>query len=299
MDEAFADTKTVTLDGTTFAFREQGEGAPVVFVHGAISDLRTWQQQLPRIGASYRAITYSRRYAWPNEGIESGADDPILRHVDDLATLLRAINAVPAHLVGNSWGAFISLLTAIRYPEIVRSLVLEEAAVASLLGVSIPPRPAELISLLFRSPSTMLALAKGGTAAKLVRVPGAFKRGDDETAVWTFARAVIGDEPFRRFSEDRKQQMLDNAGCLRALMLGTGPPDLSDGDVRSVRVPALLITGEQSPAGVRIPTNRLGELLPNSECISIPNASHLMHEENPRAVNDSILDFLGRIDAPR
>ncbi len=54
---AFGATKTATVNGTTLAYREEGEGEPVVFVHGDLSDLRTWEQQLPVVGRSYRAIT--------------------------------------------------------------------------------------------------------------------------------------------------------------------------------------------------------------------------------------------------
>ena len=70
---SFGATKTVTVNGTTLAYREQGEGEPVVFVHGGISDLRTWEQQLPTVGRSYRAITYSRRYARPNADLARDA----------------------------------------------------------------------------------------------------------------------------------------------------------------------------------------------------------------------------------
>jgi pimeloyl-ACP methyl ester carboxylesterase len=88
---AFGATKTATVNGTTLAYREEGAGQPVVFVHGTISDMRPWEQQPPLIGASYRAITYSRRYARPNEDIEPGADDQMMPHVDDLAAFLREI----------------------------------------------------------------------------------------------------------------------------------------------------------------------------------------------------------------
>jgi pimeloyl-ACP methyl ester carboxylesterase len=55
--------RNASVDGAALAYREQGEGEPVVFVHGSSSDLRTWERQLPAIGASYRAIAYSRRHA--------------------------------------------------------------------------------------------------------------------------------------------------------------------------------------------------------------------------------------------
>ncbi len=290
---AFGATKTATVNGTTLAYREEGQGAPVVFVHGAISDLRTWEQQLPAIGAGYRAVTYSRRFARPNQDIERDADDPTPTHVDDLAEFLRAIDAVPATLVGNSWGGFISLLTAIRYPDVVHGLVLEEAPVVPLLGLSFPPRPLEVLSLLIRRPKVLFALAKGGARA-MGQAEKAFRRGDDETAIQTFARAVLGEESYRKLSEGRMQQIRENAGTLRALMLGAGFPPLSEEEVRGVRAATLLITGERSPPGAVHLTDRLEDLLPNVERVGIPDASHLMHEENAAATNEAILGFLGR-----
>ena len=75
----FDGVQTVTVDGLRLAYREQGEGEPVVLVHGSASDLRSWDQQLPAIATSYRAIAYSRRFARPNDDIAPGAEDPMLR----------------------------------------------------------------------------------------------------------------------------------------------------------------------------------------------------------------------------
>jgi pimeloyl-ACP methyl ester carboxylesterase len=36
-----------------------GQGEPVVFVHGSVSDLRTWERQLPALGSSYLAVAYA------------------------------------------------------------------------------------------------------------------------------------------------------------------------------------------------------------------------------------------------
>jgi len=41
-------------------------------------------------------------------------------------------------------------------------------------------------------------------------------------------------------------------------------------------------------------TDLLAGLLPNAEKIVIPDASHLMHEENAPAVNEAIVGFLGQ-----
>jgi pimeloyl-ACP methyl ester carboxylesterase len=90
------------------------------------------------------------------------------------------------------------------------------------------------------------------------------------------------------------QQALENVRAVRAQVLGPGFPPLSEDEVRGVQVPTLLMTGERSPAYLPRLTDRLQQLLPNAERVEIAGASHLMSEENPRAVNDAILGFLGR-----
>ena len=283
---------TVLVDGATLAYREQGDGEPVVLVHGSASDLRTWGRQLPAMSESHRVIAYSRRFARPNEDIPPGLDDQMTPHVDDLVAFLRAIDAVPAHLVGHSWGAFICLLTAIRHPRVTRSLVLQEPPVLSLF-TSTPPRPREVLPLLVRRPRTALAILEFG-ARTIAPAQRAFRRGDDDAALETFAHGVLGKDTYERLPDERRQQARENLNTLRAQLLGAGFPPLSEDDVRGVRAPTLLMTGDRSPAVLLRLTERLDELLPNAERIEIVDASHAMQEEKPSAVNAAILGFLAR-----
>ena len=292
--DPFEGVNTAPVHGATLAYREQGDGEPVVFVHGSSSDLRSWEQQLPTIGMSYRAIAYSRRYARPNEDIEPGADDQMLPHVDDLIAFMRALDATPAHLVGHSWGGFICLLAAIRHPRLVRTLVLQEPPVLSLV-MSTPPRPGEVLSMLVRRPRTALAVL-GFTARTYLPASAAFRRGDDEAAMERFAHGVLGRGTFERLPDARRQQARENMRTLRAQLLGAGFPPLRDDAVRGVRIPTLLMTGARSPAFLLRLNDLLYELLPDAERSEIAAASHVMTEENPGAVNQAILEFLARHD---
>jgi pimeloyl-ACP methyl ester carboxylesterase len=221
------------------------------------------------------------------------ADDQMLPHVEDLAALLEGLGAEPTHLVGNSWGAFIALLAAIHAPERVRSLVLMEPPVLSLF-VSTPPRPAELAAVLARRPRTGIAILGFGIGT-IAGVERALKRGEDERAMERFARGVLGDETFENLPEERLRQARDNIPTLRAQQLGAGFPPLSEHEVRSVRIPALLICGERSPGLFRRLSERLEELLPKAEMVQIDDASHAMHEQQPAAVNGRISRFLAGV----
>jgi pimeloyl-ACP methyl ester carboxylesterase len=292
MAGSFDEPMTVRVNDVTLAYDEQGEGEPVVLVHGSASDMRTWSGQMAPIAARFRAIRYSRRYARPNEDIEPGVDDQMLPHVEDLVAFLQALDAYPAHIVGHSWGGFVALLAAIRQPDAVRSLVLMEPPVLPLF-VSSPPRPAELFRLFLRRPAAAAAVVRFGATA-FAPAQGAFKRGDDKAAIRAFGCGVLGKTYFEALSEARMQQVWENRGADRAQILGAGFPPLRDAEVAGVRARVLLLVGEESPPLMRHLADRLHEFLPHCDRAVIPDASHIMHEDNPAAVNGSILDFLAR-----
>jgi pimeloyl-ACP methyl ester carboxylesterase len=285
--------RTARVGGTTLAYCEQGEGAPVVFVHGGTADLRVWAKQLPVVGAGYRAISYSQRYCRPNDPIAPEAANPFDPHVDDLSALVREIGAEPAHLVGSSSGAFIGLLAAIRRPERVRSLVLCEPPALPLFA-SVPPRASELLRLLATRPRTGIGIMRFALGTMLPTTR-AFERGDDEKALVTFLRGVLGEQTLSRLSDETLQVLRENVRTLRGALLHEGAfPPLSDDDVRGVDMPVLLVTGERSPDFLLRLTDRLEELLPRVERIEIPDASHIMFEENAPAFNEAVVAVLAR-----
>ena len=245
MPGAFEGTKTVSVNGVTLAYREQGAGEPVVLVHGA-SDLRIWDHQEAAVADAFRCIAYSRRYARPNADIEPGVDDQMLPHVEDLAALLNALGAAPAHLVGHSWGGFVALLTAIRHRNLVRSLVLVEPPVISLF-VSTPPRPAEILRLLVTRPSLAASVIKFGITA-IGPAQQALRRGDDDAAVQAFSAGVLGRDAFANMPPERGDSSC--ATIKRSFghsSWAPGFPALTDQDVRSIDLPVMLVAGADSP----------------------------------------------------
>jgi pimeloyl-ACP methyl ester carboxylesterase len=291
--DAFEHIERAVLNGTTLAYREVGTGEPVVLLHGDISDIRTWDQQLLPFGVGHRAVAYSRRFFRPNEEGSPEEDYSWPRHVDDLLAFLHTINACPAHIVGNSSGAYIGLLAAIREPSAVRTLVLEEPPVIPLF-TQIPPRPAELLRLLTQRPRTALSLMRFGVSVML-RARRAFHRGDDDHGMRTFARGVLGGRRFfDRLSAVRLEQMKDNVLPIKEQLLAGELPPLAESDLRNMRVPTLIVTGQHTAPFMNRLMNRLEELLPDVERVTIPHASHFMHEDNAPALNDVVLEFLRR-----
>jgi len=283
---------SVAINGGRFEYVEAGSGDALVLVHGSASDYRTWHGQRDAFAERYRTVAYSRRYHWPNQPISEGGDYTMTEHVDDLQALLRTLGATPAHLVGHSYGAFLCLLLALRAPRLVRTLVLAEPPVITLF-VSMPPKPMELLKLLVTRPRTGMAIIKFGRQGVAPAVK-AFQQGEVEVGIRTFGDAVFGRGGYHRLSEARRVQVQDNRTNVQAELLGPGFAPLDADAVRSMRVPTLLITGQQSIPLFQRLTDRLEELLPRSERTAIPDASHLMHEDNASTYNAAVLSFIGK-----
>ena len=126
--------KTVLVNGDSLHYLDIGKGEPVVFVHGTVGDYRVWEAQMEAFAKNNRVIAYSRRFAYPNKQVIKDSNDySVTAHSKDLTEFIKTLDIGPVHLVGHSYGAFTSLLTALEHPELLRSLSLGEPPVMSLL----------------------------------------------------------------------------------------------------------------------------------------------------------------------
>ena len=108
-------------DRSPIAWREAGEGSPVVFLHGLGGSRTAWDPQLRALADRFRCI------AWDMPGYGASIPLPELTFpaiADSLAGLLDTLELDVADLVGLSFGGMHALHLAIRHPARVRRLVL-------------------------------------------------------------------------------------------------------------------------------------------------------------------------------
>ncbi|WP_157860206.1 alpha/beta fold hydrolase [Methanosarcina acetivorans] len=121
-----AQTKKAVVNGIELNYVEQGEGDPVIFVHGTLDDYRIRGSQIEFFSKYYHVIAYSRRYHHPNVWVGDGMDYSATLHAKDLAELIKKIGFKSAHVIGHSYGAYTSLVFVCEHPKLVRSLILCE-----------------------------------------------------------------------------------------------------------------------------------------------------------------------------
>src|SRR6266571_3441572 len=111
--------KEVEINGVRLQYVEQGSGEPMVFVHGAPSDLRTWEPVREVVAKNYRFIAYTQRYFGTEPWPDDGKNFSIATHADDLAKFITSLNAGPVRLVGWSHGGLVSVNAAVSDPSLV------------------------------------------------------------------------------------------------------------------------------------------------------------------------------------
>lgn len=276
---AIVQTKKIRVNGVALNYIERGKGTPVVFVHGTLEDYRSWDGQIEAFSKNYRVISLSRRYHYPNAWTKDSTDFSVANHARDLAAFLKALKLPPVHLVGHSYGAFISFLVARDHPELIRSLTLAE-----------PP----MIPLLKTSPEGDSILNSFVTNC-LMPSGEAFKNGKNEEGVRRFIDGVMGDSSYEKLPQSARRSMMDNARELKGETSSRDIfPPVTCADVQMVKAPTLLLGGEQSPHMFAVINSMIDQCLTNKERAVIPAASHGFQFQNPQAFNASVLAFIAK-----
>jgi non-heme chloroperoxidase len=273
-------SKLVTA-GAELHYIERGEGDPVVFVHGGLGDLRTWKPQMGPFAARYRAISYSRRAHYPNAWSGDYTRALMALHVTDLAAVVERLASGRAHLVCNSYGAYICLLLALERPWLVRAMVLAEPPVYPLL------RRIQGGEALFEQ---FVARAWGPAGR-------AFEAGDLVQGTRLFIEGAVGKGAFDALPPPVREAMMKNAPELAVATqteFEAHMPDFTCQDAGKIEAPTLLLSGELSPKMYHLINAELTRCMTNAEQAVIPAAAHVLHSQNPEAHNDAALAFLAK-----
>jgi pimeloyl-ACP methyl ester carboxylesterase len=271
----------IDVNTTRLTYRLSGDSsaARVVFVHGTLGDYRSWSAQENAFAQFYRVLVYSRRYHPPNPPVDDHQPYSAKEHSEDLAGLLLNLDIAPAHIVGSSYGAYIALQLVRDHAQLVRSLVLAEPPVVSLLTGS----------------------EAGDSARRAFFTSGldpsraAFARGDSLAAIRNFVDVISGRGTFDRLPAPVQADMLAHSFEMRREMLAERAdylPPVSCAELSRITTPVLLIRGERSPRMFQLISDELARCLQNDTTVTIPGAGHPPHTGNAAYYNQVVARFI-------
>jgi pimeloyl-ACP methyl ester carboxylesterase len=175
-------SRSLHVDGLEFHHLEQGQGPPLLLLHGFPDHAAAWRPLLERLqGSSLRALAPDLRGYGATSAPTAVEDYRIERLVDDLVALLDAWGLPQAHVCGHDWGGVLAFELARRFPR----------RVASLVALNAPP-PAVLQQMIWHHPGQRAA----SQYITLLRSPAADQLFH-ESAVDALIERFLG-EPRRR-----------------------------------------------------------------------------------------------------
>jgi pimeloyl-ACP methyl ester carboxylesterase len=259
----------------------------VIFTPAAFTDFREWQFQLEPFSRLYRVITYSRRHSYPNKVEDdfhfTAENSGISQYAHDLADLIRKLNLAPAHLVGHSDGAFVTLYCACRNPTLVKSLVLGEPAVLPILAASQVEEDRKMFQDFWKNAIKSAAEA--------------FRRGEFENGTRIFMDGAMSKGYFDQLPQPIRESMMDNAIAFLKQEENPMPMDFNIQELKKVSsVPTFFVKGERSPKFYHRIVDILAQQLPRSEQVTIPDVTHdLGRATKAEIFNSKVMAFLARI----
>lgn len=271
-------------NGVSLHYVEQGQGEPIVFIHGLTGDYSIWTQQLDAFAKEgYRAISYSRRYNYPNKNPVRPNHSASVE-ADDLAALLRELEIADAHIVGHSFGGYTALLLALKEPALVRTLTLAEPPIAPWLRDMQGP-------LGDQARAHSLKLFNEG----VLPARAAFASGNDDLAIQKMLDAIGGAGSFKRLPPPVLERCRRNVAEMKALMSSKNAyPDVDRKQVSRLTIPTLLLSGSRSVSTARFTDPELERLLPqtSSKRVVLQGATHIMWVQQPVESRQAVLQFI-------
>ena len=284
------ETRQVTVDGFKVVTYSYGEGDHVLFLLNGGPGLPCdylRDPHIPLADEGYRIVAFDQLGC----GNSDRPDDPALwdisRYVEEVETVREALGLKNVHLLGQSWGGWLSIEYALTYPREIRSLIL-----ANTCG-DLPHLTTELNRMRNALGSETVAMMLHHESL------GNFDHPEYQAAI-----TILNYRHVCRLKE-WPDSLLASVTDWNMGPYGTmqGPNEflyignLKDWnripDMPKLAMPTLIITGTHDEIGPACAI-RMDNALPNSEVVVLPNSSHVPFYEEPDSYFAALRDFFSQ-----
>jgi len=235
------------------AYLDEGEGDPVVLVHGFASTKEVnWAQPgwvATLKGAGRRAIALDNRGHGGSSKLYEPADYHTTKLAGDVSALIDHLGLGRADVVGYSMGARIAAFLAFEHPAQVRSIVLGGLGMHLIDGVGLPESIAEALE----APSLAAVADPQGRM-------------------------------FRAFAEQTKSDRRALAACIRG-----SRQTLMREQTASIGMPTLIAVGAKDT--IAGSAEALAALMPRARALPIPDRDHML-AVGDKVFKAGVLEFL-------
>ena len=254
---------TAKINGLDLYFERHGEqGEPLVLVHGYTGDITDWRYQVPEFARDHRLLIFDHRGHGRSEAPSDRTAYTVEQMADDAEALVAEVGFDRYHLLGHSMGGAVVQEIALRRPERLLSLTLEDTSYQFGLGRN-----------------------------EAVRKWSASRhRLAEEQGMRAVAEMAPVAAPPPHQTEERRQQERERLSAMSVdAFIGAwthaleGWPGVRE-RLGEIAVPTLVICGELD-AGLTHAAEVLGSTIPGARLEMIPEAGHSPQYERPEIFN--------------
>jgi pimeloyl-ACP methyl ester carboxylesterase len=279
----------IEVDGVRLHYVEQGQGEPLVLLHGNGSMIQDFASSglIDQAAERYRVIAFDR----PGYG-HSKRPRTTIWTADAQSALIGAalekLGVSKATVLGHSWGCSVAVALALRSPDLVGSLVLAS-------GYYYPSVRADVVPMSGPAIPVMGDTIRYTLSPLLARL------------MWPLlTRKIFGPAPMPEpFEEGFPKEMTFRPSQIRAsaaesaLMIPGA--FAARGRYDEVRVPVVIVAGEEDRLiDIDDQSARLHSELPNSTIRRVPRAGHMVHQTAPEvvlaAIDEAARRAAGQVD---
>lgn len=261
-------------DGLSLHVEVDGEGPPLVLLHGFTGSAETWRLLVSRMRGRWMTVAIDL----PGHGGSTSPADParyaLPRFADDLARTLDELSIDRTALLGYSLGGRSALQFAVRHPGRLSALVLESTS-AGLVGAE--ERKARAAS----DAELALFIEREGIDAFVARW--------ENLPLWSSQDALPADARAALRAQRRLNVPHGLANSLRGA--GAGAVGALTEELRTIGTPTLLIAGALDEKYVAAAKQMAGAI-PVVRVSIVESAGHAVHFERPDEFGRIVEDFL-------
>lgn len=260
--------KIETLDHTKIAYQDNGNGIPIILIHGLDGNSAAFDLLNRQLQQQYRVIAYDTRGHGKSTRPNSyGLAD----HIKDLYILIDKLNLGQAHILGHDMGGIIAKSFAEKYEDKVLSLTIISSKAEDIVH--------GFTKLMIEHQDEIAGFNK--SEALLLLFPYIYKERE-EAMKW-----------FQRQRLYSKQNSEDSAIASRALL------DTFNANrefTNYVKVPTLIINGRYDPIIDNKEYYKLEERFENVEKVLFEDSGHAPYVEEADKFLDIYLNFLENVE---
>jgi len=263
----------IAVNNTHLYYEDSGpkDHPALLLSHGLLWDTMLFHRQVAALQNDYRVVCYDHRGQGRSE-IPATPSIAIETLFDDAVALIEALDLRPCHFGGLSMGGFVGLRLAIRRPDLLRSCTLIETSADA-------EDPGE--SQRYR--------ALNAIARYMGLEPVA-----DRVMPIMFGQTMLKDPSRRRERDYWRDRMLANKRSIYRAVNGVIERDSVYEQLGKIRIPTLVIVGEEDRALPPSKSERIHEAIAGSEFVRLPGAGHTSTIEQPQLVNAAMAAFLAK-----